>query len=207
MIDFQLLVGAGCAVVIHNFRGSGGYGKDFEAKILGRWGEQGSIDHHAAVDEAIRVGVADPDRLGVCGLSHGGFATCWLLGTSDRFKAGVAENPVNSFTSSFGVMDTAWWLRGEFGGTPDEVAEAYRERSPLTYAGNCRTPLLFVVGESDWRCHAIESEQYYRVLKLNGVPSEMLRLPDSSHTGSLTGPVPARIAQNEALVDWFQRYL
>ena len=57
------------------------------------------------------------------------------------------------------------------------------------------------------RCHPVESEQYYRVLKSNGVPTEMLRLPNSSHLGTWDGPIPARIAQNEAIVEWFDRYL
>jgi dipeptidyl aminopeptidase/acylaminoacyl peptidase len=207
MIDFQLLTGAGFAVVTGNFRGSLGYGTEFSAKMHGDWGRNGSLDHHALLDEAIRTGIADPARLGVFGLSHGGFATCWLTATSDRFKAAVAENPATSFTTWFGTMDTAWWFAGEFGGTPDEVPDVYRDRSPLSYAAGCETPLLLVVGESDMCCHPIESEQFYRVLRSRGVPTAMLRLPGTAHGGTHTGPVPARIAQNEALLDWFRRYL
>jgi dipeptidyl aminopeptidase/acylaminoacyl peptidase len=206
-IDFQLLAGAGFAVLAHNFRGSSGYGAEFSAKIFGRWGKQGELDHHATLDAAVAAGIADPERLGVCGLSHGGFATCWLLSTSHRFRAGVAENAAATFTAQYGVMDSESWLVPEFGGPPSEHPDAYRDASPLTYASSCRTPLLFVIGEQDLRCHPIESEQFYRVLKTNGVPSEMVRLPGSSHGGSAYGPVPARIAQNEALVDWFVRYL
>ncbi len=207
MIDFQLLVSAGFAVVFHNFRGSGGYGSAFSRKMAGDWGTLGSLDHHAAVDAAIAAGIADPDRLGVYGLSYGGFATCWLVGTSDRFKAGVAENPVTNWATSVGQIDAEWWVVQEHGGTPQELPELYRERSPLTYAPGCRTPMLFIVGEADMRCTPIESEQYYRVLKTNGVTAEMLRLPGASHLGTYNGPVPARMAQNEALVEWFTRHL
>jgi dipeptidyl aminopeptidase/acylaminoacyl peptidase len=45
------------------------------------------------------------------------------------------------------------------------------------------------------------------VLKAGGVPARMLRLPGSSHGGTHNGPVPARLAQNQALLDWFGRYL
>jgi dipeptidyl aminopeptidase/acylaminoacyl peptidase len=207
VIDYHLLVGAGFAVIVHNFRGSHGYGAAFSKKIEGNWGKAGSLDHHATVDAAIQAGIADPDRLGVCGLSHGGFATCWLLGTSGRFKAGVAENPVTSFASAYGEMDASGWIALELGGTPDKIPEVYRERSPLTYAPSCKAPLLFVVGEADYRCNPVEAEQYHRVLRVNGIPSEIVRLPNSSHTGSWGGPVPGRIAQNDALVDWFVRYL
>jgi dipeptidyl aminopeptidase/acylaminoacyl peptidase len=207
VIDYHLLVGAGFAVIVHNFRGSHGYGSAFSKKIEGDWGNAGSLDHHATLDAAIKAGIADPNRLGVCGLSHGGFATCWLLGTSTRFKAGVAENPVTNFASAWGEMDAGGWIALELGGTPAKLPEAYREKSPLTYAPSCTVPLLFVVGEADYRCNAVEAEQYHRVLKTNGVPTEIVRLPNSSHTGSWGGPVPGRIAQNEALVDWFVRYL
>jgi dipeptidyl aminopeptidase/acylaminoacyl peptidase len=207
MIDFQLLVGAGFAVVFHNFRGSRGYGSEFSHKIVGKWGPAGSLDHHATVDEAISAGIADPERVGVCGYSHGSFATCWLVGTSDRFKAAVAENGSTDWTSKFGNTDWPFVVELEMGGTPLDAPEAYRELSALTYAPNCKTPVLFVVGEDDLRCHPVESQQYYRVLKSNGVPTEMLRLPNSSHLGTWDGPIPARIAQNEALVDWFKRYL
>ena len=207
MIEFELLASAGFAVLTGNFRGSLGYGSEFSRQMAGDWGRKGSLDHHALLDEAIRTGIADSDRLGVYGISHGGFAACWLTATSDRFKAAVAENPITSFTTWFATMDTAWWFRGEFGGTPDDVPEVYRERSPLTYAPACATPLLLIVGESDMVCHPIESEQFYRVLKSRGVPTAMLRLPGSSHGGTHTGPVPARIAQDQALVEWFSRYL
>jgi dipeptidyl aminopeptidase/acylaminoacyl peptidase len=83
----------------------------------------------------------------------------------------------------------------------------YRESSPLTYAVNCTTPLLFIVGEDDLRCLPIEAEQYYRALKSTGCPTEMLRLPKSGHLGSWSGPVAARSAQNRALVEWFTRHL
>jgi dipeptidyl aminopeptidase/acylaminoacyl peptidase len=112
-----------------------------------------------------------------------------------------------SWTSAWGVADDDSWIAKELGGRPWEVPDVYRERSPLTYAPNCKTPVLFVVGEKDLRCPAGESEQYYRVLHSNGVPTAMLRLPNSAHLGTWDGPVPSRIAQNEALVDWFQRYL
>jgi dipeptidyl aminopeptidase/acylaminoacyl peptidase len=206
-IDHQLLVGAGFAVVFGNFRGSFGYGTEFMRSLHGRWGQVGEQDYHAIVDRAIELGIADPNRLGVYGLSHGGFATCWLLGRSDRFRAGVAENPVTDFATLYGTMDSPWWIGLSLGGRPHERPDAYAESSPLTYARNCRAPLLFVIGEADLRCPPTEAEQYFRVLKDSGCPTEMLRLPGCDHIGSWTGPVPARAAQNEALVEWFSRHL
>jgi dipeptidyl aminopeptidase/acylaminoacyl peptidase len=207
MIDFQLLVGAGFAVVFHNFRGSGGYGSEFGGRIVSQWGPAGQLDHHAVVDEAIRLGIADPERLGVCGYSHGGFATCWLAATSDRFRAAVAENPATDWTSKWGTADAPFYIEYELGGAPYEAAEAYRAQSPLTYAPDCRTPILFVLCEGDLRVPPSQAEQYYRIVRRNGVPSEMLRIPNAHHIGSWNGPVAGRLAQNEALLDWFERHL
>lgn len=207
VIDFQLLAGAGFAVVFHNFRGSSGYGDEFTGKLGRDWGPGGALDHHAALDEAVRAGIADPDLLGVYGLSYGGFSACWLVGTSGRFSAAVAENPLTNLTAFFGEGDTAAFIASVFGGTPYDVPDVYRDGSPLTYAPDCTTPLLFIVGEDDATCTPGQSEQYYRVLKAGGVPAEMLRLPKSAHSGSWDGPVPARAAQNAALVEWFTRYL
>jgi dipeptidyl aminopeptidase/acylaminoacyl peptidase len=74
-------------------------------------------------------------------------------------------------------------------------------------AHRCRTPTLLVLGESDLRCPAEQSEQFYAVLRANGCAAEMLRLPNSSHTGAIVGQVPVRTAQNEALLDWMRRYV
>jgi dipeptidyl aminopeptidase/acylaminoacyl peptidase len=207
MIDFRVLVGAGFAVLFSNFRGSSGYGTDFMQAIVGRWGAAGMLDHLATVDRAVELGIADPTCLGVFGISHGGFATCWLLGHSNRFGAGIAENGVTNFASLYGTSDAPSWITLEFGVPPYVAPDIYAKHSPLTYAHRCTTPLLFIVGENDLRCPPSESEQYYRVLKRTGCPTAMLRLPNSSHTASMTGPPLARAAQNEAIVEWFTRYL
>ena len=55
---------------------------------LGDWGGVDAADVHAALDHVIGLGLADPDRLGVLGLSYGGFMVNWLVGTSDRFRGG-----------------------------------------------------------------------------------------------------------------------
>lgn len=208
-IDFDLLVGAGFAVLLDNYRGSGGYGEEFAALLTGEWGRQASLDHHAALDEAIRAGIAIPDRLGVYGSSAGGYATCWLVATSDRFKAGVAETPFTSLSSMYYLGDCDKWIRDEFDGDPAEAADAYREWSPLTYAANCTTPLLLIVAEGDLRVHPTEADQFYRALKSRGAPTAMLRLPgaSASHAASINGPVAAREAQNEALTSWFRDHL
>src|SRR5262249_59345108 len=124
-VDFHLLAGAGFAVLGHNYRGSFGYGTEFAERVDGGATPPDLLDHHATIDEAVRLGIADPDRVGVCGLSYGGVATCWLVGTSDRFRAAVAENPITSLTTAWGVSDIGGGRRG---GGP--ARRAARPRGP-----------------------------------------------------------------------------
>src|SRR3982074_2607686 len=103
--------------------------------------------------------MADPDRLGVCGISGGGNLTCWIVGQTNRFKAAVPENPVSNFVSMFGVQDLGiWFAQAETGGAPHEVPETYARMSPITYAHRCTTPTLLVQGELDMRCPPEQSE-------------------------------------------------
>jgi dipeptidyl aminopeptidase/acylaminoacyl peptidase len=206
--DMQLLCGAGYGVVMVNHRGSTGYGDEFATSLAGHWGEQDYLDLMAGVDRAVELGLADPDRLGVCGISGGGNLTCWIVGQTNRFKAAVPENPVTNFLSFYGVADIGpWFAEAEMGCPPWESPEAYLRQSPITYAHRCRTPTLLVQGESDHRCPPEQSEQFYAVLKANGCVVEMLRIPSSPHIGTIAGTVPARRAQNEALLDWMNRYV
>ncbi|MCB0187687.1 MAG: S9 family peptidase [Caldilineaceae bacterium] len=206
--DFRLLTSAGYAVLFINQRASTGYGDTFATQIKGDWGNLDYRDLMAGVDHAVALGLADADRLGCCGLSGGGNLSCWIVGQTDRFKAAVPENPVTNWQSFYGVSDIGPWFAVEqLGGHPHEIPEIYMRCSPITYAHRCKTPTLLIQGESDWRCPAEQSEQFYAVLKVNGCPVEMVRLPGSAHAGSIEGSPAIRRAHNEALLAWMLHYV
>jgi dipeptidyl aminopeptidase/acylaminoacyl peptidase len=206
--DFQMLAGAGYAVLYINHRASTGYGDAFSTAITGDWGNLDYNDLMAGVDYAIERGLTDADKLGVCGLSGGGNLSCWIVGQTDRFKAAVPENPVTNFVSFYGVSDIGpWFATAQMGGAPHEIPEVYAKCSPITYAHKCTTPTLLIQGEADWRCPAEQSEQFYTVLKANGCTVEMVRLPNSSHAESITGDLKVRRAQNDALLGWMNKYV
>ena len=206
--DFQMLAGAGYAVLLVNYRGSTGYGDSFSNATNGpHHMELEYADLMAAVDHAIAEGLADPDRMGVCGLSYGGCLSCWIITHTDRFKAAVPENPVTNRASWYGVSDMGPTHPESIGGHLFEVPEAYRRVSSITYAHRCTTPTLLIQGEKDLRVPAEQSEQFYTVLRANGCTVEMLRLPESPHSASIGGPLEIRRAQNEALLDWMIRYV
>lgn len=206
--DFHMLAGAGYAVLFINYRGSTGYGDKFSTEIIGNYGDLDYKDLMAGVDFAIEKGITDADRLGCCGLSYGGYMSCWIVGQTNRFKAAVPENPVTNWVTLYGTSDAGPQLTPEeLGGLPHEIPEVYQRCSPITFAHRCTTPTLLVQGEFDYRCPAEQSEQFYAVLKANGCIVEMLRLPQSSHGGSIEGAPIVRRAQNEALLDWMNRFV
>jgi dipeptidyl aminopeptidase/acylaminoacyl peptidase len=207
--DFHLLADAGYAVLFINPRGSTGYGAEFSNAVIGHTGEQDYEDLMAGVDFVIDQGLADADRLGCCGLSYGGFMSTWIVGHTNRFKAAVPENPVTNWTSIYGAGDSGPFLmlKASLGVLPHQDPELFHRLSPISYAHNCTTPTLLIQGENDHRCPPEQSEQFYGVLKVSGCTVEMLRLPGSSHIGSIGGPISARRAQNEALLEWMNRYV
>ncbi len=206
--DFQMLAGAGYGVLFINHRASTGYGDSFSTAIKGDWGNLDYNDLMSGVDYAIEKGLADADRLGVCGTSGGGNLSCWIVGQTDRFKAAIPQNPVTNWRSFYGTSDIGIWFGVEqMGGHPHEIPEVYEKCSPITYAHNCKTPTLLVQSEHDWRCPAEQSEQFYAVLKANGCTVEMLRQPGGSHGASIYGAINLRRAHNEAMLDWFARYV
>jgi len=206
--DFQMLAGAGFGVLYINHRGSSGYGDEFSLAITGDWGNLDFKDLMAGIDLVVERGLADPDRLGICGLSGGGYLSCWAVGNTDRFKAAVPENPVTNWVSEYGVSDVGPVLGAQcLGGAPHEIPEVYTRCSPITYAHRSKTPTLLIQAENDHRCPPEQSEQFFTVLRVNGCVVDMVRLPNEFHVGSILGGLPARKAQNEALLDWMKRYL
>ncbi|HEX6058032.1 MAG TPA: S9 family peptidase, partial [Gemmatimonadaceae bacterium] len=89
-IERELFAANGYVVLEVNYRGSSGRGSDFQKAIFADWGNLEVVDLLGAVDEAIRIGVADPDRLGIGGWSYGGILTNYTIATTPRFKAATS---------------------------------------------------------------------------------------------------------------------
>jgi len=205
----QVLAGLGYASLYVNPRGSLGYGQEFSAAA--DWGEDDFGDIMDGVDAAIEQASIDPERLGITGISYGGFMTNWALGHTDRFRAGVSVNGVSNHVTMYGVGDmSALWLPHEFGGHPWESEEAlarYRHHSPLTYAGRINTPLLLIQSENDYRCPIEQGEQLLNTLRVRRQTVELIRFPGCSHVIVSSGTPLQRYLQWKVAIDWFDTYL
>ncbi len=206
--DAQLLCEAGYAALLVNPRGSRGYGTAFSSAIEADWGNHDYHDLMAAVDHAVAAGWADPDRLAVSGLSYGGYMTAWIVANSHRFKAAVYENGVSNFVSMYGTSDIGLsYLPEALRTPPHEDLATYLRCSPITTAHTAVTPTLVIIGEQDHRCPPEQGLQLYAVLRRAGCTAELLVLPGAAHGGSVDGSVAVRRAQNEALLEWLDRFV
>ena len=145
-----LLASAGYACLLPNPRGS--IGRDaFAQAVIGDSGGMDFQDVMSGVDACIALGVADPERLGISGLSYGGYLAGWAVTQTDRFGAAVAMSVVSNYVS-FHLTSEVWMydemiLEGDW----NDPTSQYVERSPVTHAHRCRTPTLVLQGAED-RC-------------------------------------------------------
>ena len=209
--EFQCLAAAGLGVLYTNPHGSQGYGQEFVAATHHDWGGRDYRDLMGAVDWAIKLGWADPDRLGVTGGSYGGYMTNWILTQTDRFRAAVTCRSSCNRYSQFGSSDVAY-LNGEweFPGSPwesEESARFYLERSPISHVTRVRTPLLIIHSEQDLRCPMEQAEQFYTALKLLRREVAFARFPDENHELSRAGKPRHRIERLRLIERWLAGHL
>jgi dipeptidyl aminopeptidase/acylaminoacyl peptidase len=209
-IETILLAAAGYRVILPNIRGSATYGRDWIRQQLGDWGGVDAADVHAAVDHVVDIGLADPDRLGVMGLSYGGFMVHWLVGTTDRFKGAVSENGVTNQINGWANSDSGpEYDRASLLGDPfsKEGIDKLWRQSPLRNVSDVRTPLLMLQAESDLRCPAADNEQFFVALRQLGRTVEYVLYPDEYHVYASAGRPDRRIDRNRRIIDWFDRHL
>lgn len=208
--DNSLLASAGYATLLVNQRGSTGYSTGFAQAINGYWGTIECDDLLAAVNAAVAAGLADPNALGVWGISAGAYLTARLITTTDRFTAAVVESPCLNLEAML-ASDLGWRMGPWFGADPGQGLEPTTRlaaQAPTTDASRCSTPTLIIQHDNDLRTPPINAELFFTGLRQAGCPAEMLRLPTTSHPGSTEpGDPRSRVAQNEALLDWFARHI
>ena len=204
--EAQLLASAEYVVFYDNYRGSTSYGEDFAMLLDGNYSSRYDFaDHMSGVDMMVEQGFIDPENLFIAGGSAGGIATAYAIGLTDRFNAAVAAKPVVNWVSKTLTADSSvGQIRNQFSGFPWENLNEYWQRSPLSLVGNVTTPTLLMTGEKDRRTPISETEQYFQALQLLGVPSAMVRFPDSPH--GIAGRPSRLIAKVDNILAWFARY-
>ncbi|HTB95225.1 MAG TPA: prolyl oligopeptidase family serine peptidase [Candidatus Sulfotelmatobacter sp.] len=161
--------------------------------------EQLVADAKAAVDEAVRLGVADPERIGVTGHSHGALMTVNLVAHSDLFRAGVATSgSYNKTLTPFGFQSerrSVW-----------EATDVYLKVSPFFSADKLKTPLLIMHGAEDANpgTTPLQAHKLYEAIRGNGGTTRLVMLPHEPHWYTA-------MESNEQLIyemlRWFDKYV
>ena len=209
-LEMNALADAGFHVVWCNPRGSLGYGEEYSKAVQGRWGQDDQSDLLRVVDWAVEQGLADKDRLGIMGLSYGGYMTNWMLGHHPGlFKAAVSENPVTDMLSEYASSDGGRFIGREAVGADEPTGhfDEFLERSPYTKIHLSHAALLLLQAESDLRCPPVQSEMVFNILRTLGRTVEMIRYPNESHVMFIIGRTDRRIDRIERIVGWFQEHL
>lgn len=177
----HVLAGKGWAVFLPNVRGSSGYGEKFLLANVRDWGGGDYQDIQTGLDELVRRGIADPQRLGQSGWSYGGYMTAWTLTQTNRFKAVMVGAGLTNMFSMYSTNDLQTTLEGYFGGQPWNDLEAYTKASAMTFIKKAKTPTLILHGQNDQRVPIGQAQELYMGLKKNGVPVSLVFYPREGH--------------------------
>lgn len=206
--EMQWMAAKGYVVLYPNPRGSTSYGQQFGNIIQYHYPGDDFKDLMIGVDEVLKRGYVDPKKLGVTGGSGGGLLTNWIVGHTDRFAAAVAQRDIASWTDWWYTADFTLFQPSWFKAPPFLDPEDYKQRSPITYILNVKTPLMLVLGEADYRTPpAAGGEEMFRALKFLKRPVIMVRFPGESHELSRSGQPWHRVERLQHIVGWFDKYL
>ena len=206
--EFQWMAAKGYVVLYPNPRGSTSYGQEFGNIIQHNYPGDDYKDLMAGVDELLRRGYIDEKKLGVTGGSGGGLLTNWTIGQTTRFAAAVSQRDIASWTDWWYTADFTLFQPSWFKAPPFEDPEDYRRRSPITYVNKIQTPLMLILGETDYRTPTGPGgEAMFRALKYRRIPTVMVRFPNESHDLSRSGQPWHRIERLQHIVGWFDKWL
>ncbi len=200
----QVYAGQGYAVFMPNFRGSSNYGAKFAQANKLAIGKVDYEDILSGIDELIRRGFVDENRLAIAGWSYGGYLGGWMIGHTSRFRCAAYGAGLSNAVSYWATADIQAQRERLHGGTPWENRKAYDELSPLTYLPQAKTPTLMFHGEKDARVPLAQSLESYRTLKRTGVPVQLVIYPDQGH--GLTVP-SYQLDKMKREFAWIEKYL
>jgi dipeptidyl aminopeptidase/acylaminoacyl peptidase len=202
-LEWQMLAAKGFAVVAANPRGSSGYGRDFSRAIWADWGNKDYDDVMAAVDTAIAMGVADPDRLGVGGWSYGGILTDHVISKTTRFKAAISGASEFNYLANYGNDHYQRQWEAELG-LPWQQPDAWTRISPFFRMDKIVTPTLVLGGDQDMNVPIIGGQQLYQGLKRLGRDTELIVYPGENH--GIRRPSFQKDRYDRYIL-WYEKYL
>lgn len=176
----QYLLHKGYVVLAVDYRGSIGYGREFMHGHYMNLGGRDCDDVIKGAEYLKSLGFVDPDRIGIWGLSYGGFHTLQaIIRKPDMFRAAVDVAGVTDWADWARDPD-GWWIRGRMG-LPEENPELYHRTAPINFVENIKTPLLVLHGTADFNVPFYESVRLVDALVKHKKNFELTVYPGEDH--------------------------
>lgn len=207
--EFDFMYKNGFNIVFANPTGSKGYGEEFAKSCIGDWAGK---DYEELMDiiKYLREEVGFIDLFHVTGLSYGGFMTCAIITKTKLFRSAITEAPVTNLVSMCGTSDIGFWFNSMESNVEDpwchEGMLKLLKMSPIFNVRNIETPLMFIHGESDYRCPIEQSEQLYTALLIKGVETQFMRIMNEPHAYLRVGNPEIKTKRLELKLEWFKRH-
>ncbi|MEO7600240.1 MAG: S9 family peptidase [Opitutus sp.] len=183
----QMLANRGYAVLQMNYRGSPGYGDELFRKAKLQIGRQIQDDIEDGTRWAIASGVADPSRVGLFGMSYGGYSALFALGkTPELYRCGISFAGVTDWLGIYSDSDGSdnkqarkYWR--EQIGDPASDQAGLAAISPVNFADAIKAPVLIIQGKRDRRVPPDQAKRMIAALERAGRKPESLMLSDVAH--------------------------
>jgi dipeptidyl aminopeptidase/acylaminoacyl peptidase len=199
-----MLLKHGYAIFQPNPRGSAGRGQAFARHVLGDIGGAETSDHLSGLDYLVKTGLADPKRLGVTGVSHGGFMSSWIITQDRRFKAAVPVAPVTNQVTIHLIGNIPDFVSLFLNDKYNNLGGKYFDRSPVMHAHKTETPTLNICGKFDRCTPPEEAAQFHSALLENNVESVLITYPEEGHG---IRKFPTCIDYTARVLSWFEKYM
>jgi len=183
--QIQYYVSRGFNVLDPNYRGSTGYGVEFEDLIrVNGWGSDEQEDIWAGIKALVELGVAEKGKIGVTGTSYGGYSSWFAITKAPELVS--AAVPICGMTDlavdyESTRPDLRPYSEEMLGGSPKEVPERYYERSPINFVGQIKGRLMIVQGARDPNVTPKNVEAVRKSLDKKGINYELLFFRDEGH--------------------------
>ena len=202
----QSLTQVGFVVLKINYRGSSGYGKEFEDMNNKDWGGGDRKDIRAVAEYYINQGLIDKRKVGITGGSYGGFMTYIALTMdSDFYAAGAPAYGMVDLILDYNLCKDRFglWYEGEMG-NPKTDSLLFAERSPINFINRIKVPLIVFQGRNDTNVPKWESDLFVAKLKSLNRPVDYIVYPDEGHGFTRRVNIIDRIQKT---VYFFQQHL
>lgn len=202
--QLQWLASRGYVIIAANPRGSSGRGEKFASAIYADWGHKDAEDVLAAVDYAVRLGIAAPDHLGIGGWSYGAMLTNYVIAQDHRFKAATSGAGISDILAGYGTDQYVREYEAELGPPWQSTAVWLKLSFPFLHADRITTPTLFLGDTEDFNVPLLNAEQMYQALRSLGRETQLVIYPGEYHAIRRPSFLRDRLLR---YAEWYDRHL